>query len=210
MNIILVHGIFDDSGIFKYMSSALRAEGHACFLPSLKPADAKLGIRDLAEKLQTYINQHLGVTEAFILVGFSMGCLVSRCYLQELGAIQRCVAFHAISGPHHGSWWAYAYWGQGAKDMRPDSALLNDFAQSEHVLADIPLFSYRTRFDEMIIPSKSSEWGIAQNHQVNVFGHRSMLRSQFVIHKISRSGNTRYSVNPNNGELTECQNPFAG
>lgn len=184
MNIVLVHGIFDIGSVFKYMSAVLESKGHRCYLPSLKPANAKLGIKDLAEKLQSYIDKSLAVDEPFILVGFSMGCLISRYYLQELGAADRCVAFHAISGPHHGSLWAKVYWGKGAAEMRPHSVFLNRLQQSESKLANIPLFSYRTRFDEMIIPSKSSEWEIAQNFQVTAFGHHAILRNRFVIDKI--------------------------
>src|SRR3990167_8736638 len=78
MNIILVHGIFDNVKLFKYMVDFLERSGHKCFVPSLKPADARAGIADLSQKLSDFIDESIGKNEKFVLVGFSMGCLVSR------------------------------------------------------------------------------------------------------------------------------------
>lgn len=111
MKIVLVHGIFNDGEVFKWLAKDLRALGHECFTPSLTPANAKHGVRDLAHKLQAYILQTIGPDEPLILVGFSMGCMISRYYLQLLQGYQRTTHFFTISGPHQGTVSAYAYWG---------------------------------------------------------------------------------------------------
>ena len=84
MKIILVHGIFDKGNIFKHMARKLEADGHECYAPNLKPADARLGITDLAEKLKDFIDQKLVDQKPIAIVGFSMGCLVSLHYIQHL------------------------------------------------------------------------------------------------------------------------------
>lgn len=187
MNIILVHGIFDTNKVFKKTIHTLTLAGHRCIAPSLQPANAKYGIKNLSIKLDQYINQAIGDDEPFVLVGFSMGCLVSRYYLQEIASNKHCKAFHAISGPHHGSWWAYLYWGQGAIDMRANSEFLKSLKQSEDRLQNMPVYSYRTPYDLMILPSTSSVWNSAENHIVKAPLHRLMVRQAFIVNKILES-----------------------
>ena len=187
MNIILVHGIFDDGKLFKHMVSFLKEAGHTCHAPSLKPADARNGIADLAQKLAKFINASICESEKFAIIGFSMGCLVSRYYLQELNGIDRCLAFHAISGPHEGSRLAHFYVSKGAVEMRPGSDFLQKLKAGESRLAKISLYAYRTPFDLMILPSTSSHWEAAQNHVTKAVAHRLMLRDRFVCNHIKQS-----------------------
>lgn len=153
-------------------------------MPSLKPSDARLGIIDLSVKLKRYIDSTLNEDQSFVLIGFSMGCIVSRYYLQNLEGVNRCQAFHGISGPYHGSLLAYFFIGQGARDLRPDSPLLNDLKNNEKVLKNIELHSYRTPFDQMILPSKSSHWLMANNHVAPALMHRFMLGHPVVLRGI--------------------------
>ncbi|MET1076722.1 MAG: alpha/beta fold hydrolase [Pseudomonas sp.] len=180
MNIVLVHGIFDNGRFFKPMVRALEQQGHHCLVPSLKPADARRGIDDLARKLARYLDDALDPAQSFALIGFSMGGVIARQYLQALGGRARVLAFFAISAPFQGTWSAYCYPGQGARDMRPGSALLTQLAATESVLQDLPLFTYRTRLDLTILPSRSSAWAMAENHLGNTPLHRWMLRDRTV------------------------------
>lgn len=161
LNVVLVHGIFDNGAVFKRLVAQLRAQGHRCWVPSLRPADGRKGIHDLACKLKQYVDVHLPTDEPFALVGFSMGCIVSRQYLQTLGGARRVRAFFAISGPHRGTLTAYLYFGQGALDMRPGSALLQHLARTEDQLADVALYAYWTSRDLTILPARSCNWALA-------------------------------------------------
>ena len=107
MNILLVHGMFDTGKIFWRLEQELTQLGHHCFAPSLRPNDAHHGIADLAEKLNGMVNESFDPKEPMVLIGFSMGCLISRYFLHHCGAGWRTRAFFAISGPHRGSLLAY-------------------------------------------------------------------------------------------------------
>lgn len=187
MKVFLVHGIFDDGCLFKKMHQYLQGFGIDAIVPTLKPADARHGIQDLAHKLADYIQAHTQHNEQFSIVGFSMGGIVSRVYLQELGGASRCVHFHTISSPHHGSILAYFFFGQGAQDLRPNSNLLKRLQQSQNTLRHINIFSYRTPFDQMILPSKSSHWSIAHNFVMYAPVHRLMLRNKQVLENIKNN-----------------------
>lgn len=184
MKLFLIHGIFDDGRLFNNMSDFLISHHLQPLIPSLKPADARYGINDLAKKLETFIQEHIDDNEAFSIIAFSMGCLISRVYLQQLGGAKRCVNFHAISGPHYGSLLAYFFVGQGAKDLRPNGLLLQKLQSSQDSLSHVNLFSYRTPYDQMIWPSKSSHWPIAQNIVTRAPIHRAMLRNKVVFESI--------------------------
>ena len=181
MDVVLVHGIFDNGAIFRRLAGALADAGHRCWVPALKPADGRTGIEDLAAKLHAYIDRHLGSDAELALVGFSMGCIVSRHYLQMRDGVRRTKAFFAISGPHEGTLTAYLYPGQGAKDLRPGSQLLQRLKQTEGRLDTLPLFTYWTSRDITIIPASSCCWALS-SHRVDakVMLHRFMPGSAAV------------------------------
>jgi triacylglycerol lipase len=92
-----------------------------------------------------------------------MGGLVSRHYLQELGGAKRCDAFFTISSPHHGTETAHLFYGEGARQMRPGSDFLRQLAATEHRLGRMPVVSYHTPADLIILPATSSVWERAEN-----------------------------------------------
>lgn len=157
------------------MKKKLSRQGFNCFTPKLKPIDGRYGIDDQAVKLRDKINIELGETSKFILIGFSMGGIICRYYLQELGGINRVEKFISISTPHHGTYTAYLYPGIGTKQLRPKSNFLENLKLKENFFNSIKTYSFRTPFDLMIIPSKSSEWEIAENRKYFSPIHSLML-----------------------------------
>ncbi|MGF1453070.1 MAG: esterase/lipase family protein [Opitutales bacterium] len=181
--VVLVHGIFNTADRFRKMRADLEANGFTVFAPSLAPNNAWHGLPDLAEKLKAEIDANLGPEAPFALVGFSMGGLVSRYYLQELGGHARCQSFVVISSPLRGTLTGYAYVGDGAKQMRFNSEFLTalDAPDSLARLDRIPLYAYHTPLDLMIIPAESSAWHLATNRTFWVAAHPLMLWDDAVI-----------------------------
>jgi triacylglycerol lipase len=186
-NVVLVHGIFESGWNFKKLVPQLERDGHRCWVPPLRPLDGRKGIVDLAVKLKAYIEENIDPDESIVLVGFSMGSIVSRHYLQELDGNRRTAAFFAISGPHQGTWMAYLCYGQGAKDMRPGSTQLMRLKASEDSLRGMPVFAYWTPYETVILPSSSSDWQLArQSVKTSTPLHRLMPRNRFVCAHIRR------------------------
>lgn len=185
MNIMLVHGFWDQGRIFKRMIKQLTAEGHSCYAPDLKPTDARLGIADLATKLETYIDGKLGKNGTFAIVGFSMGAIIARYYLQLLAGHERVSGLVALAGPHNGSIYAHLYVGQGARDLRPNSELMQKLKNTEECLNNIQLTSYWSPFDVVVVPSKSAQWDAASNRKINVLWHDGIPRDKRVIRYVA-------------------------
>ena len=113
MNVVMVHGFGDTGRLFRRMSRTLEERGHACLAPTMSPADARLGIEDLSVKLASFVDGEVPAGAPMAMVGFSMGALVVRHYLQALGGARRTRAFFSIAGPHGGTMNAYLYPGRG-------------------------------------------------------------------------------------------------
>jgi triacylglycerol lipase len=184
MNIVLVHGLLNTGKIFFLMKRILEKRGLECFAPDLKPIDARYGLEDLSKKLKDKINSELGEADKFILIGFSMGGIIARHYLQYLGGASRVDYFFSISTPHHGSKLAYLYPGKGMKQLRSNSSFINKLEENESILKDIKLFSYWTPLDLIIIPSSSSRWEIAENKKFFSLLHLLMVFNKKVVSDI--------------------------
>jgi len=173
--VILVHGIWEDEHrAFPGLRAELESRGVRCIVPSLKPATAITGISTLARQLDSAVRLALPGDERYIVIGYSMGGLVSRVWLQNLGGADHCDAFITISTPHHGTRMAHAHPGLGAAEMRPGSVFLSSLAETESVLNPLPLLSYRTPWDGIIVPSESSIWPLATNVEIPCLFHARM------------------------------------
>ncbi len=184
--VVMVHGIFENGEAFSSLKKRLEYHGIECYVPKLKPADARGGLENLAQGLQRDIEKKFGTEEPFGMVAFSMGGLVSRYYLQELGGADRCESLMTISTPHHGTKVAYAYPSRGAQQMRPGSEFLKTLQASEEKLSDIPIVSYRTPLDLIILPTESSVWERAENRSHLVAMHPMMLHTKSVLDDIEK------------------------
>lgn len=183
---VLVHGFGETGSAFGMLKKRLEQHGIRCFVPRLKPSDGRGGLAKIAVGLKRDIDQEFGPDSHFALVSFSMGGIVSRYYLQELGGAARCDSLITISSPHHGTQVARLYPTQGAAEMRPDSRFLAKLHASEGRLGGMPVVSYRTPMDLVIVPPSSSIWERAENLEVPVILHPLMLSSPRVIADIEQ------------------------
>ncbi|WP_193211827.1 esterase/lipase family protein [Luteolibacter marinus] len=185
--VVLVHGLFQNKWrCFGFLNKDLEKRGVECLIPSLKPADGRDGLPGMAQQLKKAIDDRFGPDEHVVLISFSMGGLISRHYLQELGGAQRCDGFFTISTPHHGTRAAHLLYGKGGRQMEPESPWLGKLAASEDKLGDMPIVSYRTPADLIILPSESSIWDRAENISVPSPLHPLMTFSPTVRRDILR------------------------
>ena len=158
MDVVLVHGFLNRGGIMKGIARGLERRGHRCHLPSLSPCDGRGGLARLAEQLSAVIRRQTHPEQPIAVIGFSMGALVARYYLQELEGHGRTRAFFSICGPHAGTRSARFYFSQAAVEMRPGSAFLRRLDDGACRLAGLAITSYWTPHDLMIRPVTSCQW----------------------------------------------------
>jgi triacylglycerol lipase len=173
--VLLVHGIWKSGRAFRAMERYLTKRGFAVHTIDLVPNDGRAPIETLARQVEAFVEARIPAGAPLDLVGFSMGGVVSRYYLQRLGGIERVRRFVTISSPHHGTLTAYLRRLPGALQMRPKSEFLRDLDSDVQMLERIDVTSIWTPLDLMILPSDSSRLPIGREVLVAAPVHALML-----------------------------------
>ena len=157
----------------------------------LVPRNGDAGLDHLAGQLAAWIEANFDAGESIDVVGFSMGGLVARYYIQRLGGIERVRRFITVSSPHKGTWTAFLRHNRGARQMRPGSDFLQDLNRDAATLSRIEFTTIWTPFDLMIVPADSSELGVGRSIRIHVAAHPLMVRDRRVLdlvhHLLSQS-----------------------
>ena len=185
--VVLVHGIWNTAGIFSVLQRYLEAAGWRVHALSMTPNNGDAPLSVLAEQVADFIEDRLGKEQPFDLVGFSMGGLISRYYLQRLGGLDRVQRFVSVSTPHQGTALALFSRRLGAGQMRPGSPFLRALNQDIHRLETIRFFSFWTPFDLLILPPWSSDTGLGQVEMLRVGAHNRMIRDEVSLRAIARA-----------------------
>ncbi|QMS90090.1 triacylglycerol lipase [Nostoc edaphicum CCNP1411] len=173
--VLLIHGIEDTEAVFHKMRAYLIQRGWSVYSLNLLPNNGDVGLDELAKQVADYITATFASEQHLDLVGFSMGGIVSRYYVQRLGGINRVQRFITISSPHHGTVVAYGSRRPGCLQMRPDSIFLKDLNSDAVILGQLDFTSIWTPYDLMIVPANSSQMSIGSEVIVPVALHPWML-----------------------------------
>jgi triacylglycerol lipase len=182
--IVLVPGYRDTATVFSTLTRYLSEAGFQVYPVSLKPSDGTVALDVLAEQLSDHVTGSVGVQGKFDLIGFSMGGVVSRYYLQRLGGIHRVQRFVTLGSPHRGTWVAFGSNRPGVRQMRPGSDFLEDLAQDEEVLDQLNFTSLWTPFDLSIIPAKNSVLPVGRDERLLLPHHRSLVTNPQSMRRI--------------------------
>ena len=174
-NVVLVHGIYDTGRIFEPMAQRLEKQGIHCLAPSLTPNDCSAGVRALSLQLARAIDARFGKSAPIILVGFSMGGLVTRDYVQNLAPPGRVRGVFLVSPPNHGTLWALFSRG-GTRELGVGSRFIQALNQNVRAWRHMPVCTYWTPLDLMIVPATSSLWPAGDTKTILCLCHPWMVR----------------------------------
>lgn len=173
--VLLIHGIDDTDAIFHKMIPYLQSQGWEVYSFSMIPSNGDVGLDQLAQQVADYVDKNFEPEQAIDLVGFSMGGIVGRYYVQRLGGIDRVQRFITISSPHQGTLTAYGRHNPGGDQMQPRSAFLKSLNQDVAQLERLNFTSIWTPFDLMIFPAYSSQLPVGKEKKIPVGGHAWMV-----------------------------------
>ena len=185
--VVLVHGIHDTIAVFDKMYNYLTNLGWSVYRFNLIPNSGMAELNELAKTVDNYINRTFKPDEKIDLIGFSMGGLVTRYYLQRMGGLKKVQRYINISAPNHGTLTAYVLNYAGILQMRYDSPFLKDLNSDVEVLNNIDLTVLWTPFDLMILPADSTQLFLGKEIKIPVLFHPWMLTDDRVLNIIKDS-----------------------
>ena len=175
--VVLVHGYGDDASLFRRLAGHLAELGRTSHSVTLTPSDGRVPLETLARQLQEYIDGHFTGGQPLDFVGFSMGGILVRYYVQRLGGLARTGRFVSVGTPHHGTWTAFASPRPLARQLRPNSRFLQNLGMDMECLAEIRFMSIWTPLDTMIVPPSSSQMPVGENLRLFILYHQALVTS---------------------------------
>jgi triacylglycerol lipase len=178
--VVLVHGYLCNPSIFIPMSAYMRHRGIRQILPFAYSSTQ--GVERGAIALRAFLRDHVRGGE-IDLVCHSLGGLVARSYLQELGGARRVDRCITLGTPHFGTYNAYWLANRVGREMRPGSQLLKRLQASQQASGDTRFLSIIGGSDNLVIPR------VFARHEDEVcvpdLGHMAMLFSPAVWRLVS-------------------------
>ena len=183
--VILIHGFYSNSSDLKKVSNYLKKLGKSVYLIDLSPNDGSILIEDYAEQLSQFINSNFSLQQSLDLVGFSMGGLVCRYYLQRLGGLKRVKKLVTVASPHQGTVIAYIIGHNACRQMCPESDFLQDLNSDQHTLNQINSTAIWNPLDFVILPAQNSKLSVGSNVMIACVHHSSVTEDDRVFGAIA-------------------------
>jgi len=159
----------------------------------------------LSYQLEVQVNQRKGTAESVInilnklilekyglekeldILGFSMGGIIGRYWIQKFNGYKRTRRLISIGSPHKGTLMAQLvpkYPFRGISEMKISSNFLRELEKKDFFLDDIECINFFTYWDLMVFPGWWTNLNFGKKISVRVFKHRNLVRNRFVVDKI--------------------------
>lgn len=175
-SVVLIHGYLSNRSTLFPLAGYLRLLGFEQVLTFNHRSSQ--GVERSARDLREFLRRHVRGGR-IDLVCHSLGGLVARVYLQELGGARRVDRCITLGTPHHGTYNSYWLSSRVGRELRPDSRLLARLRSSRAKAARVRFVSIVGGADNLVIPR------IFARHErvihVPDLGHVAMLFSPRVL-----------------------------
>ena len=185
--IILIHGLWNTSRIFSFISSKLDEKEVEYFAPTLNHAFGMTSIVELANLMDQLIVEKYGLEQEIDILGFSMGGIIGRYWINKFNGHKRTKRFITIGSPHNGTLTSQLvpkYPFRGISEMKINSSLLRDLANYDYFLNGIDCISFFTYWDLMVFPGWRANLNVGEKISLNIFKHRNLVRNPEAVERI--------------------------
>ena len=176
--IFLVHGLWNNPKLFEKLIEKLKEDDFQLFSPHLPHAFGKTSLNQLARDLDYQINEFVGPDVDIDIVGFSMGGVIARIWLQNQNGSMRTKRFFSIGAPHFGTYTAQlvpSSFMTGIAEMKRGSSLLTQLNDDLTSLENVECFSFFTKWDLMSFPGWQAKLSVGDSFPVPVLTHKELI-----------------------------------
>jgi hypothetical protein len=176
--VLLLHGFLCNGRVWNALQRRLHAAGFGPIeAPDVEPllTDIDAQARRVAPDLLALQSRCNG--ERVVIIAHSMGGLIARALLRDLGAgvIRRIVT---IATPHHGTALVRGLPWPNARQMSDASCWLHALNTAQEGLFAVPMASIFSLEDNLVVPAGSARLQGAELHSLRGIGHLGMLCSR--------------------------------
>ena len=185
--IVLIHGLWNTSDIFKYLTKKLDRYSIDYFAPTLHHDFGKVSIIDLTKSLNELIINKYGSYKEIDLLGFSMGGIIGSYWLKHYEGNKRIKKFITVGSPHKGTLTAQIvprFPLKGISEMKVNSKLLKELYDSNDFLENINCISFFTNWDLMVFPGWKAYLPKGNKFSLNIFKHKNLMKNEYAISAI--------------------------
>lgn len=185
--ILLVHGYMNHSSVWVFFKKQLESLGFGPIY-TINLGHPFRSIRAYAEKVKAKaeeIAKEMGRND-LILIGHSMGGLVSSLYAATLAPPNTVTDVITIASPLNGTLVAHIGIGPNAREMQPRSLLLKEMREMMEKRKETRFFHLATKSDQLIIPGTSALISVNPHFLFEDLGHASLLYSRRTGNQVAR------------------------
>jgi triacylglycerol lipase len=178
--LVLIHGLWDTPRVFHSLLRELDHRRDPLLLPHLPHGLGSRPLLELAQRLDEAIQARFGPERPIDLLGFSMGGVIARSWIQLLGGARRTRRFISVGSPHQGTL-AAVPWPRlllaGVADMKPGSSLLERLNADLDPLRRIECCSFYTPTDLTVFPGWLGVLPVGRCQLLPVLRHDRLLKA---------------------------------
>lgn len=188
--LVLVHGLLDTPAVFNGLKRELSDRRQPLLIPSLPMRLGRTSVEANAALLGSHIEAAFGRDEPIDLLGFSIGGVIARSWIQLLGGHRRTRRFLSVGSPQQGTLTAQPWPGRifrGIADLKWGSTLLQRLNGDLDRLRRIDCHSFYSALDLAVLPGWRAVLPVGRQTMLPVLTHPQLLRDRAAIQPLARA-----------------------
>ncbi len=188
--VLLVHGYGHNRSGWFLVERTLRHAGFSSVHTMNYLAFGREGVAELAQRLSDRVEEIRRLTghDRVHIVGHSMGGVLLRYFVQELGGHRVVDTAITIASPHEGTNAARLGMGRSARDLRPGSSVMRRLASGVERGRGVRWVAFYSNLDLLIQPAPSAMLRHPALRATNILvkdeGHLSIMMSPVVARSV--------------------------
>lgn len=177
--LVLVHGLLDRPTVFNRLKKRLGGQREPLLIPALPLRLGATPVTEAAALLGSHIEAAFGQEQPVDLLGFSIGGVISRAWIQLLAGHRRTRRFISLGSPQQGTLTALPWPRRitaGIADLKWGSPLLERLNGDLATLEPVDCCSFYSAIDLAIVPGWRAVLPVGPRHMLPVLTHPQLLR----------------------------------